>query len=63
MGFTCKVVRGFGTIAPCLKHIRAGGGGSVHVPGCGGSRLVYVTVWQFSLVALNREVLLMRFGI
>ena len=27
MGFTCKVVRGFGTIAPCLKHVRAGGGG------------------------------------
>ena len=27
MGFTGKVVRGFGTIAPCLKHVRAGGGG------------------------------------
>ena len=27
MEFTCKVVRGFGTIAPCLEHVRAGGGG------------------------------------
>ena len=27
MGFTYKVVRGFGTIAPCLEHVRAGGGG------------------------------------
>ena len=29
MGFTGKVVRGFGTIAPYLKHVRAGGGGGV----------------------------------
>ena len=27
MGFTGKVVGGFGTIAPCLKYVRAGGGG------------------------------------
>ena len=27
MGFTGKVVRGCRTIAPCLKHVRAGGGG------------------------------------
>ena len=27
MGFTCEVVRGFGMIAPCLEHVRAGGGG------------------------------------
>ena len=29
MVFTCKVARGLGTIAPCLEHVRAGGGGSV----------------------------------
>ena len=27
MGFTSKVVRGFGTFTPCLEHVRAGGGG------------------------------------
>ena len=27
MGFTSKVVRGLGTFAPCLEHVRAGGGG------------------------------------
>ena len=26
MGFTCKVVRGFSAFAPCLEHVRAGGG-------------------------------------
>ena len=29
MGFTCKVVRGFLAFAPCLEHVRAGGGGVV----------------------------------
>ena len=28
-GCTCQAVRGFPTIAPCLEHICAGGGGSV----------------------------------
>ena len=27
MGFTCQVVRGFSAFAPCLEHVRAGGGG------------------------------------
>ena len=27
MGFTCKVARGFSAFAPCLEHVRAGGGG------------------------------------
>ena len=29
MGFTCKVVRGYGPIVPCIKHVRVGGGGVV----------------------------------
>ena len=27
MGLTCKVVRGVSAFAPCLEHVRAGGGG------------------------------------
>ena len=26
LGFTCQVVRGVGAFAPCLEHVRAGGG-------------------------------------
>ena len=37
MGFTCQVVRGFSAFAPCLEHVRAGGGG-------GGA------VWQMPLL-------------
>ena len=30
LGFTCQVVRGFPTFAPCLEHVCAvGGGGGV----------------------------------
>ena len=29
MGFTCQVARGLSAFAPCLEHVRAGGGGSV----------------------------------
>ena len=29
LGFTCQVVRGFQTFAPCLEHVCAGGGGGV----------------------------------
>ena len=27
LGFTCRAVRGFPSIAPCLEHLCAGGGG------------------------------------
>ena len=26
LGFTCQVVRGFPSIAPCLEHVCGGGG-------------------------------------
>ena len=29
LGFTCQAVRGFPTLAPCLEHVCAGGGGVV----------------------------------
>ena len=28
LGFACHAVRGFPSIAPCLEHVCAGGGGS-----------------------------------
>ena len=33
LGFACHVVRGFPSIAPCLEHVCAGGGGSVAFEG------------------------------
>ena len=29
LGFACHAVRGFPSIAPCLEHVCAGGGGVV----------------------------------
>ena len=43
MGFTCKVVRGFGTIVPCLEHVHAGGGG-------GSVTIVPFYIYHFVLV-------------
>ena len=48
LGFTCYAVRGFPSIAPCLEHICAGGGGSVTIEGfvlyAGGVYTLYPTI-------------------